>query len=777
MARLVSLATPGNTVAAGLGFLLARVVLLGELSPFAVPFLAVIRARRPRAVAGAAVGAALGMVTIREPLGWLEGLLCLLLVLGLLSLPGWRVPRTAWWTAAVAGTVLVAYLATGAAGLLLSGVTPYGLARVALGAGLAALFTLVVMDAMPFLLPPRADAGEGRLSALVLLVLAVEGLRSWGVAFFRAQRVAGAAAVMAAGLVGGAPGGAAAGVLVGMIDMLCGTRPDAAAAALPGVAGLLAGALSPAGRLGAGLGYLLGTTLLGPLAPDPTGVLMALAQAVAGFVIFLIIPRRALEWAGRLLGSPASSPRVETRAPVNASVEVSEALAELSASAARILSVPHGKTAESAGAVFAAIAARLCETCPSRAGCWGKDFCRTHQAFFELLARAEEKGELADEDLPAVLRRRCSRPGELARTLGLVLELKRQEDYWRRRSAESGDLISAMLEGMAEVTAAAAGRPGADEGHGLEMEERLVHVLEQAGFPAVQVRAAPRSPEVRVVAARCPGFDRCRAAAVPAAGAVLGRQVIARRECEWAGDGLRCRFVLSPAPKLGFRVGVARLPKEAGEVAGDSFTACQLDSGRLLLGLSNGMGAGARAAGESQAALKFLEQILRAGFTTATAVRVLNSFMLCRNQDESFATLDLAVVDLHSGEADLVKVGACPSLLRRPHGEVSQVAGGALPLGILRRVDPQRARGSIRDGDILVMVTDGVADPGRRGRRPDWIARLLERPPAMEPQALAQHILEAGRSLGGAADDMTVMVAGFYGRSEGEGKAGGGAET
>ncbi len=768
------LVSPAGATAALGGFLLARVAFLGELSPFAVAFVAAIRVGRPRLVIGAVLGAAVGLLTGRQPAWVLEGLALLLVTWGVTALPDWSRPRFPWRPLAAGGIVLVGTLAVGAVALLWTGVTAYGLARTAVEAVLAALFTLVALDAVPV---PPAARDRSWLSVAVLVALAVEGLGDWGLGFIRARRVAGATVVMLAGSVAGGPAGAAAGVLVGTIALLCSTSPQATLVALPGVAGLLAGTFRSGGRFAVAAGYLVGGLAMVPLAQDPAAIVMAVAEAGVAAVLYLLTPARISRALGDMLTRPSLPPSDGERGIGQRLAAIGEALSELSCAAAEAMAGHTDKVPVSATGIFEAIAARQCESCHSRSVCWERDFCRTHQVFYEAVARAEEAGELGVEELPASLRRRCSRPVDLARAVTFAVELKRQEDYWRRRWTDAADVLRGLLDGLAEALLAHSAVAGGTSGPGTATEERLAHALQSVGFRVVDIRAGPYPGEVRVVGGRCPGFDRCRTAAVPAARAVLGYPVAARKECEWVGDGLRCLFVLGQAPDLGFRVGVARLPKDRGTVAGDSFLAKQLAPGKLLLALSNGMGAGEKAAAESQATLALLEKALRAGFAADAAIRLLNGLLLCRNVEESFATLDLAVVDLGSGEADLVKLGACPSFLRRPHGEVLVVGSPAPPLGILRRVDPVRLQRTVREGDLLVMVTDGLADPTRRGRRPDWLVRLLESPSSLEPQALASEILEAARSMGGHGDDMTALVAGFCARLPGEGKTDGGGES
>ncbi|HSW10206.1 MAG TPA: SpoIIE family protein phosphatase [Bacillota bacterium] len=761
--------------------LLSRVILLGEIAPFGIAYLAAVRTARPRFTPAAFLGLTAGLLTARPLLWALEGFGLALVVCWLVGFPPALAARKAGRVFAVSAMVLIAGLAVGAAGLILSGVSPLGLARVALEAGLASIFAAVALDALPILYPRGVPGTSGqRLSALVLFAVAFEGMGEWDVGFVQPSRVAGSVVILLTALAGGGPAGAVAGLTMGIMAMMASARPSADIVAVFGTGGLLAGALKPAGRLAVGAGYLIGCLILAPLTPDAASVLMVLAPAGAGVMLFLALPRQPLQSLAGWVTGDACAGECETSATREARPQPLAALAELAAGVSRALKDSDPAAADYLADTFARILARTCEKCTSRGACWGRDFCRTHHAFHALLIRAEETGELTAEHLPSILRRRCSRAGELLQTVSLVLELQRQEDYWRRRTRDGLDLLGSLLDGVARSASRdpspdrrrSSGTPTWD----LHTEAALGTALHEMNFRTVSLRRLPDELSMEVVAERCPGFDWCRKQVAPMARQILRRATMVERGCEWLGDGLRCRFVLTPAPGLTFRAGAARLPKHAGEVPGDSVSIKVVTPGRLLLALSNGMGAGAGAAKESQAALDLLEMTLKAGFTSASVVRVLNSFMVFRNPAESFATLDVTLVDLDAGDAELVKVGACPTLLRRSDGEVLVLGGGSPPLGILSRIEPRQADRDLRPGDLLVMVTDGVADPGKLGRRPDWLGRWLERPPSLEPQVLAQLILEAARGVGGTGDDMTALVATFSRRPSGQEEGGGEAE-
>ena len=116
---------------------------------------------------------------------------------------------------------------------------------------------------------------------------------------------------------------------------------------------------------------------------------------------------------------------------------------------------------------------------------------------------------------------------------------------------------------------------------------------------------------------------------------------------------------------LAVSVGIASMKKKGESVNGDRGTYFKTDGGVLCVILSDGMGTGRHAAKESVEAVRILEKFLKTGVDPGTAMKILNSVMLLKNnEDWGYATVDLVCIDLFSGEACFYKYGAAPSYVR-----------------------------------------------------------------------------------------------------------------
>jgi stage II sporulation protein E len=92
------------------------------------------------------------------------------------------------------------------------------------------------------------------------------------------------------------------------------------------------------------------------------------------------------------------------------------------------------------------------------------------------------------------------------------------------------------------------------------------------------------------------------------------------------------------------------------------------------------------------------------------------------------------------------------------------IGSWTLPVGILDSVEVDVCERYLAHGDVVVMMTDGVADSGSAGlggsSGDGWVQKLLSEITLRNPQDIADYILhEAKRNYGRhIGDDMTVLV-------------------
>ncbi|NLY10112.1 MAG: SpoIIE family protein phosphatase [Firmicutes bacterium] len=231
---------------------------------------------------------------------------------------------------------------------------------------------------------------------------------------------------------------------------------------------------------------------------------------------------------------------------------------------------------------------------------------------------------------------------------------------------------------------------------------------------------------------------------------------VAANGCITEGE---CSFRIEPKPEYRLEVKMAKVASEG--VSGDSNMVFQLSSGKIALLVSDGMGKGQQAANESTAAVRLLEKLIRVGYPWDVAIRIVNRALLIRSAEEMFATIDLAVVDLQNGLVEFVKIGSAPSFIKRGR-DIEIVRNRALPAGILKDVDVEQDRRLLKEGEYLIMITDGILDSQRHIIHKDqWFCRILRRlDPSLDTQELSKELMKICLEKSSEnRDDMMILVA------------------
>lgn len=534
-----------------------------------------------------------------------------------------------------------------------------------------------------------------------------------------------------AGVALSAPAAAALGALVaaagGGLDVI----------GFSALAGLGAGLGHRWGKAGVAGGLLASQLLLGLFGFRWEQLAPGLVHAVAAAALFALIPKgfieRWLGWAGVADGDAAGesgdfrSPEPEQTLGSKVSAGylrrlslVFDELAEAFGETGSALDDAGGQVREGEDAMrlfVEGVSERICEGCAGFAFCWEENTYNAYQGLVELARGAEQNGRLALEDVPPWLREHCIQPGNLLRAAADTFQLVKLHHLWERRLAQSRELVPQQLRGVARLVRELAAEL---EENGAGPWKRWLSRLEDH----------PGSHQV--------GPERV------------------------VGSGLVVSHHGQPV-WLRVDTAVVERAKDGSVISGDSEDRLDLGAHRVALVLSDGMGAGERAARESRAVVRVLRRLLEAGFDPHFAVRMVNAVLLLRSPEETFATLDLAVIDLRAQEAEFLKVGAPPTIIVRgtkgARPSVEMIRGASVPAGILQQVDVEVQRRPLRPGDLVVMMTDGylegLADEGDAEER---LLQCLAGVSAAEPPAVVRHLLEQlkGRPL---PDDVTLLAA------------------
>ncbi len=750
-----------------LAFLAARAGIFGELHPFgAAFFLALLAGNDRKKAVGAGACACLGAATAL-PAGRAAAFACAV-VLSLAAVRGAGAPRSPWRAIVTGGAF-------------------FGLARIAAAwpagltwhDGISALAELgfVLASAGLFLpaVPQRLFDGARRLDRQgfvgigLLAAAAGLGLYPLGWGAVEAGEVWNRWVTLMAATVRAGAGGAAVGTAVGVLASLTG-RPPLGGMGLFAAGGLFAGLFSSKGRPGVAAGFLLGELTVAVHAQTLEEVASGLLHTGVALVLLAAVPARWIARIARSMPGPGPHEARQLAKERRLREAIHERLAKVGGvfiELADVFSGSHLRVHRNLDpeADFRALVERVwerqCKGCPGFSSCWERNFYASYWDAVDLFALGERAGKVEAADLPGELAARCQRKSDFVGAVNAVLSEAGRVDP--RTPVGAAEIVPQQLRGVAELIEEIAGQVSLDTGWSDELEAHLREELELSRIRVGEVRVvhAAAQPEVEVeYAGPCDGCGQCGAVLSEALERVFGHPYRASGECRRGREGV-CRVLLVPEPPYELEVEVAHFARGAEEVSGDTYAQVELGGGKVALVLSDGMGVGTRAALESRATVGMLEKMIRAGFDRSFAAQTVNAVLLMRSPEEVFATVDLAVVDLFTGEVELLKVGSSPTFIKR-RGEVEVIRSDSPPAGILNEIDVFSSARTLRSGDILVMMTDGILDalPDRHDKE-EWIARILLRQENRDLSELVGLLVERAKQAAGGEvdDDVTVLAA------------------
>lgn len=215
---------------------------------------------------------------------------------------------------------------------------------------------------------------------------------------------------------------------------------------------------------------------------------------------------------------------------------------------------------------------------------------------------------------------------------------------------------------------------------------------------------------------------------------------------------------LSGSPKYKVEPAWASYAKTQG-ISGDSYLWAQLPGERFAVILSDGMGNGEIAAAESGLTVTTIIRLLETGLEVELVLKLLNQIMLLNAENEVFSTIDLGIFNQKTGRMRFYKIGAAATFIKRKRS-VDALTLSAMPIGIVDGLKVDCVTTSLKPGDQVIMISDGVTDSRREDLSMDWLKETIAGIQSKDPQTMCDLIMNRAVENYGIKekDDLTVLA-------------------
>lgn len=421
-----------------------------------------------------------------------------------------------------------------------------------------------------------------------------------------------------------------------------------------------------------------------------------------------------------------------------------------------------GLSESEANQVFSELTENMCSACGRRELCWEKEYYDTCHSAYNLIQVFSEQGQVERKQVPANFRRRCINIDGFLKETNRVMQMASMNIQWQNRLNENRLAFAGQMGEIAEIMDGLSGELLERKETAKTISESLTHKLENKRLKIKKISVTDegshgRRQKIYMLAKIRRGRCMTVRELTDAVSEAARRSFIPEKD----NPGLVGRHysVFEFVEDTRYRLiqGIARCPREGEAINGDSYAFIYLDSGQVLMSLSDGMGSGEKAKEESELMINLLEQMVDTGFQRRSALRMINSLMMLHGDSQLFSSMDLSVIDLYSGICEFIKIGASSTFIKRGH-QVECVTSGSLPMGVFPEIDCEGFCRNLFDGDIIVMVSDGVVNRFTHGN--ESIAALLAEIELENPNTMASEILNEALDRPGERqqDDMTVLV-------------------
>ena len=639
--------------------------------------------------------------------------------------------------------------------------------------------SLVVVQEFP---QKRAYSIEEVIGASLLLAIAVGGLGDLSVLGFSIRNILSILIVMILGWKNGILVGTTSGVTIGVtLGVISGSEPIMIAAYA--ISGMIAGILNRFGRIGVVIGFTLGNIVLAYVSNGYTVELIHFKEILIASIGLLAVPKNLHIDLEEFIGNSKFLPVVPGRA-LNKSKEVaqnlthvSEAIREMATAYRKDENAPIDVKEEQKENKQIFMAELLNELEPYKENMLYEDIADTEgkiidQIFTFLLDKQEIKKEdllkifancnsyivgFDDQEISQYLEENIS---QMVRIINVSYQVSKSNFIWKKKIEESKKNIGKQLAGVSKAIqdmAKSIENDIQEEGQYEKERTEITELLKQKGIETQDISIRKEGRMLIEIY-----FDEVlETAKIEIVEKILTKtfqeKIVLNEE---ASLGKRLEFLSDDIYVMA--MGSAQVTKSKSEESGDSILNIRLKDGKYLVAISDGMGTGREAKNSSMQALRMLENLLISGFDKKISLDLINTALINQNQ-EIFATLDIAIVDLYEGTIEFIKSGACPTYIKNKK-RVQMIKSNSLPTGILEESKIQTFDKDMEDGEIMVMCSDGILDSNIEYKNKElWIKYLLEDIETTNTQKIADLILNESvdNNFGIAKDDMSVIACKF----------------
>ena len=552
--------------------------------------------------------------------------------------------------------------------------------------------------------------------------------------------------------------GGTTGIILGMIAYI--SDPEMPfIIGIFGISGLLAGIFKDLGKCGSALGFLLGNGILSFYINGLGISFLNTKEMILGIVLFLLSTKKV---DGKIIdtitvNSDTNKDYIKKRDEVvirrlDRMVELFNNLSNTFKESAE------KKDVHSNGEVYAVVdgvANNVCKHCYKHEKCWGRNYYGTYQNLLKLVGLVEMK-TAEDKVVYSEAKKYCIRFGDVIEEIDRAVDKLKFNHMWKLKLTENRLLLSEQLESVGKIIKNLTTDIYTNSSFNEDVEQNLYKMLKNNRVDVREVSVTQIGQEDFEIFIELNSITQDKNQLKAMVSECLGFPVMS--DSNFRENSRAHRFKLIRRNRFSAITKMVNMPNSEDRMSGDSFTFGEIENTHFSA-ICDGMGIGRKANEESKVAISLLERLMEANVDKNLTLRTINSVLRAKSNEEIFTTLDLSFIDLYSGKLQMIKTGA-PATFIKKKDRVEVINANTLPVGILKDIDFNVYEEYIEDGDIIIMMSDGVLEADREMYNGEsWMKDIIMNIESINPLTIAKEILEEAKNvISNDRDDMTVLV-------------------
>ena len=609
---------------------------------------------------------------------------------------------------------------------------------------------------------------EEVVSLSLLIAFSIIGIGNIGLLGVSARGVLATVLILIASILGGSTLGATSGVIVGLGFMIS----NVVSALYMGVysfAGLVSGAFNKLNKYISILGYLLSWIIIYSYTSGITSNLSQIIDIAIGCLIVSLIPKSLFNKMEKLVKTKVDSNEAvyeyitRSKNLTNSKLmNIQRVYNELANTFDKVRERYKVIGQRDISAIIDMIHNDECQYCSMQRICWESKFNYTYNLIYEIIEKIED-GEISTRDIPESFRKECMKPELIVRVANYYYKLYALDYDWNMKLSESRQVISKQIKDISKSIECISKSLEQDIMLNLDKEKEIFDELQRHNIIVDKVNYIQEGNDdfkITIEMKNCRDGCLCDDKLLKVISNFVGETLdIQKIGCHCLGEN--CKAILTKAEKFKVVTEAAAMSRDGHIFCGDNYTFMEIYDGKYMMAISDGMGKGKKAYDESSVTIDILENMMEAKIDKEIVINTINNMLLLKSSEEIFSTLDLGIVDLKKGRLETVKMGACSTYISRENKDVDLISSSSLPVGILSEINLDRHNVKIKNGDFIIMVSDGIVDAGKNNDfGENWLIYFLKKLTTTNPKEIANQILDRALELqlGEVDDDMTVLV-------------------